>query len=206
VKRWLARLRLAPVLRWLADVDDARERTPSGDEMILDVVAEEQVTPPSAAGTPRPGPTAAAKDPQIFLSDVEVHARQTRDQTEARIERAQARESRLFAALVVVGLITLLAALVAVVLVLTGNSTVAVASGALALLPGTGTVLIRRLWRGERGALDLLSQRHNEHANIHDAAQFTLALPDGRERREQMAELATGLRERALATAERPRV
>jgi hypothetical protein len=178
----------------------------STDDLAREVLEEmEAAEPVVPSGAPPASPHADHEqappvDVHRFLSKLEQRERDEREAVETRIAKTRAREATLYATLLLAALLTAAFAFVAVALVLAGHEPVAAASGALALLPGAGTVLIRRMWHKERTHRDVLEERRNEHARLLDAIEFALSLPDGAERSRQTAELATRLQDRALGS------
>lgn len=199
---------LGAVVRVLFASGSAKAAPPKSiDDVAREVLAEMEAAEPAV---PSAGPPASPQpeqeqappvDVQQFLSKLEQRERDEREAVEERIAKTRAREATLYAVLLATAVLTAAFAFVAVALVVTGHAPVGLASGALALLPGAGTVLMRRMWQKERSDRDALDERRNEHARLLDAIEFTLSLPDGAERNRQAAELAVRLQDRALGHA-----
>jgi hypothetical protein len=93
--------------------------------------------------------------------------------------RASARRERfLYTTLVVVAVIAAVLAVVAAALLIEGHGSSAVASAAIALLPGVGTLLLRRLRRDERDRMEQLEDGRRKHAAALQAIEFALSLDE----------------------------
>lgn len=164
------------------------------------------IEPGAGVGPAAPADRAEGSTPPVkvidFLNRVREKERSERERLDARWETHRSRERRLFGVLLVVGIVTAGLLVLGVVLALAGLQTVAVVTAVVALLPGGGTLLLRYLWADERAAGKDLERAQREHAEMLDAVEFTLSLPED-QRTPQASELARRLQERAFEAAER---
>jgi hypothetical protein len=137
-------------------------------------------------------------DVQIFLERLAHREGEERKRVDENLAKFKKRESLLYSALLGAALLTLALGLITVGLVLAGAVPVAIASGALAIMPGAATLSLRRLSQDMHATLDELEKRRAQHVDRLDAISLTLSLPDSGERAKQTAELATRLSERAV--------
>jgi hypothetical protein len=174
--------------RILSDLD-----VKSSDELTREVIAEVK------ADAPQDGTRIAQPDFHHFLQLLERREREERESIAARLVTTKDREATLYRAQLIAALLTVVVGFLAVGLVFAGAVPVGVATGAVGIIPGSGTVLLRRMWQRERSARDFLEERRNEHAGIVDAIEGTLSVPDPSERDRLAAQLAERLQERAFA-------
>jgi Flp pilus assembly protein TadB len=176
----------------------------SSEEVTREVVAELDTSAADeheAASRTGASGTAVVPEPDYerFLELLQRREREEREATAARLLAARGRETTLYAAHLTAAVLTVVLAFLAVGLALAGVVPVAVASAAIAIIPGSGTVLLRRMWKQERSLRDVLDERRNGHAEIIDAIEGTLSVPDPAERSRLAGQLAERLQERAFA-------
>ena len=202
-KELLKTLGLGALVRLLSASGRTEAAAKSTEAVTREVLADMKAAPAHDGGAP-PVPESGSRaappvDVHMFLEKMRERERNERESVDARLALARARERSLYAAHLVCALLTVVLAFGTVGLVLAGLVPVAVASGAIGILPGAGTLLLRRMWREERSHRDALEERRNEHAELLDAIEFALALPDAGERGRQAAALSQRLQERAFA-------
>ena len=100
------------------------------------------------------------------------------------------------------GVVTAVIAVLGVLLAFGGLVVVAIVTELVAILPGSGTVLLRGLWADEKAKGESLERQEREHAELLDAIEFTLSLPTD-QRLAQGEELARQLQGRAFAAADK---
>jgi hypothetical protein len=194
----------------LSEGTASRPSVKSSDDVTREVIAEVKLAAPSGdqdddqgeATSPGGAQTATAAiepDYERFLELLERREREERESIATRLLVTRGREKTLYAAHLVAALLTIILAFLAVGLVFVGLVPVAVASAAVAILPGSGTLLLRRMWLQERSLRDVLDERRNGHAEIVDAIEGTLSVPDPSERNRLAAKLAERLQDRAFA-------
>jgi hypothetical protein len=184
----------------------SRSAVRSSDEVTREVIAEVKVAAPHGPQEEKLSPENAPTPPAVneadyerFLELLERREREEREGIATRLVITKGREKTLYAAHLVAALLTITLAFLAVGLVLAGLVAVGVASAAVAILPGSGTFLLRRMWHQERSLYDALDKRRIEHAEIVDAIEGTLSVPDPSERNRLAAQLAERLQDRAFA-------
>lgn len=182
------------------------ESVKSSEEVTREVVAELEAAAVGGDGEESP-PRTGSSDAEVvpepdyrrFLELLERREREERETTAARLRAVRARETMLYGAHLGAAVLTVILAFLAVGLVLAGFVPVGVASAAVAIIPGSGTVLLRRMWKQERSLRDVLDERRSAHAEIIDAIEGALSVPDAAERSRLAAQLAERLQERAFA-------
>jgi hypothetical protein len=192
----------------LGEAAASRPPVKSSNDVTREVLAELNVTEHSVtAPTDHAEPTSAANaqastpanDPERLLRALQGRERAERDSLATRLVVTRGREKTLYAAHLFAALLTIVLAFLAVGLVFVGLVPVAVASAAVAILPGSGTFLLRRMWDKERSKQEVLEASRNEHAGIVDAVEGALSVPDPVERNRLVTQLAERLQERAFA-------
>jgi hypothetical protein len=178
----------------------------SSNDVAREVLTELNVATPSGGRNEPTAPenaqtstSAVEPDPERVLRALERRERDERDSLAARLVVTKGREKTLYAAHVCAALLTVILAFLAVGLVFAGLVPVAVASAAVAILPGSGTFSLRRMWDKERSKQDVLEGSRNEHAAIVDAVEGALSVPNPAERDRLVTQLAERLQERAFA-------
>jgi hypothetical protein len=188
----------------------SRPPVKSSNDVTREVLAELNVTEHTVtAPTNQAKPTLPANaraltaanepDPERLLRALQGRERAERDSLATRLVVTRGREKTLYAAHLFAALLTIVLAFLAVGLVFVGLVPVAVASAAVAILPGSGTFLLRRMWDKERSKQEVLEASRNEHAGIVDAVEGALSVPDPVERNRLVTQLAERLQERAFA-------
>jgi hypothetical protein len=182
------------------------ESVKSSEEVTREVVAELDSATAAGDGSETPSRTGSSEaavapepDYERFLALLERREREERETTGTRLRAVRARETMLYGAHLGAAVLTVVLAFLAVGLVLAGLVPVGVASAAVAIIPGSGTVLLRRMWKQERSLRDVLDERRNGHAEIIDAIEGALSVPDPAERSRLATQLAERLQERAFA-------
>jgi len=137
-----------------------------------------------------------------FLARLREKERGERNRLDRGWEAHYARERQLFIVLIVAGVITAVIAVLGVLLAFGGLVVVAIVTELVAILPGSGTVLLRNLWADEKAKGESLERQEREHAELLDAIEFTLSLPAD-QRLAQGEELARQLQARAFAAADK---
>ena len=206
----LIRAFLAAAFAELGEGAASRPPVKSSTDVTREVLAElnviehsvtaptDQVEPTSAAN-PQASTPANEPDPERLLRTLQGRERAERDSLAARLVVTRGREKTLYAAHLFAALLTTVLAFLAVGLVFVGLVPVAVASAAVAILPGSGTFLLRRMWDKERSKQEVLEASRNEHAGIVDAVEGALSVPDPVERNRLVTQLAERLQDRAFA-------
>lgn len=202
---FLVVLRIA-VVAYLANVQSGIEKRPlkSSEEVTREVFTE-----PIAAAEPRGQQQTAGRrleiqeeqsgpDYQAILQRLQDREKTEQASVTQRLVVARGREKALFAAQFIAAVAAMILAFAAVALVFAGLVPLAAASGAVAILPGSGTVLLRRMWNKERSYRDQLDERRSEAANLIDAIEGALTMPDVAERNRLATQLAERLQERAF--------
>lgn len=170
---------------------------------VADVPVNEEESVSTSPGGGGASPAEIEPDYQRFLRRLEQRERDERDSIATRLRITRGREKTLYGAHLLAALLTVLLAFLAVGLVFAGAVPVGVASAAVAILPGSGTLLLRRMWRQERSQRDVLDERRNEHAEIVDAIEGALSVREPSERNRLATQLAERLQERAFAGGRR---
>jgi hypothetical protein len=163
--------------------------------------ADEGVGPtvpePAAANTrPQVGAADASAASDRFLLRLQELEKAQEQSIAQRLVVARGREGVLYGAQLFAALITIVLALVAVGLIFAGSVPVAVASGAIAILPGSGTVLLRGIWTQERGQRDKLEAARSEAAATIDSIEAARSVPDDEARARLMVQLAERVQQR----------
>jgi hypothetical protein len=187
--------------------DDEREGVSAGgppetpEDVTRDVMADLGQPPPPPPDTVE---SATESRPPVdllaFLHQMKEKSAAARQRIELQRVANDRRESILFVLLLVAAVITVAIAAAGILLILTGHSAVGVVSTAVAILPGVGTLSLRRLWHSVRGRRDELRRYEKEHDALVEAIEFTLGLPDSAERDRKTADLADRLQARAFAS------
>jgi hypothetical protein len=191
----------------------SRPQVKSSNDVTREVLAELNATEPVEPGpsvrdhsppvspATRPASTAANEpDPERLLRALQRREQAERDSVTTRLVIARGREKTLYGAHLCSALLTVVLAFVAVGLVFVGSVPVAVASAAIAIIPGSGTFLLRRMWDKERSKQEVLEASRSEHAAIVDAVEGALSVPDPAERNRLVSRLAERLQDRAFAS------
>jgi hypothetical protein len=195
-------------------VPDSRPTSATTAEVLQEMAAESEAVKDDEGGTTAEA-TGVASGPSVdqkpadqppvdvvdFLARLREKERGERTRLNRSWEAHYARERRLFTVLIVAGVITAAIAVFGVLLALTGLVAVAIVTALVAVLPGSGTVLLQHLWADEKANGERLERQEREHAELLDAIEFTLSLPSD-QRPAQAAELARHLQERAFAAAD----
>lgn len=191
----------------------SRPQVKSSTDVTREVLAELNTTEPAEPGPSVPdhsppispastqASTAAEDpDPERLLKVLQRREQAERDSVTARLVVARGREKTLYGAHLCSALLTVVLAFLAVGLVFAGSVPVAVASAAVAIIPGSGTFLLRRMWDKERSKQEMLESSRNEHGAIVDAVEGALSVPDPAERNRLVSQLAQRLQDRAFAS------
>jgi hypothetical protein len=169
------------------------------ESSVADVPVNEEESVSTSPGGGGASTAAIEPDYQRFLRRLEQREREERDSIATRLRITRGREKTLYGAHLFAALLTVLLAFLAVGLVFADLVPVGVASAAVAILPGSGTFLLRRMWHQERSQRDVLDERRNEHAEIVDAIEGALSVREPSERNRLATQLAERLQERAFA-------
>jgi hypothetical protein len=163
-------------------------------------VAAPAQAPP--AGTPAPTRTEVA---DVFLHDMRDAMQSQSEELERELDDLRAERRTVFRMLVLAASIALLFLLIGAGLVVAGVIAVGVLSALVALVPGAGTLVLRRMENRidrEKDEADALRERK---VQLLQAIQVTLMIEDPDERDRAVAELAGELRKRALEARPAPR-
>jgi hypothetical protein len=159
---------------------DREEVPPDSDRATAVVDSEPEASPVPA--TVSPGEAATSRAPALRAEQLIASTHEREQNAQRAIERdlraAARRERFLYVTLVVVAVITAGLAVVAASLLIEGHGSSAVASAAVALLPGVGTLLLRRLRRDERDRIAQLEDAQRKHATAVQAIEFALSLDE----------------------------
>jgi hypothetical protein len=120
-----------------------------------------------------------------------------RRRAEAAAERARAeaqvlegRERVLFGSLILVAGVTVGVAVSGVILIFSGGLTVGIVSGAIGLLTGAGTIILRNMTKELNGRKQKLLEHEREDSQLLAAIGVALLIPDPDKQNNALAELA----------------
>jgi hypothetical protein len=170
-----------------------------GIELIDDVGLPEAPDRP-AVGEDEPAPE--GRGPSVtasaWLTSLREKEARELERSDERRERHVRREALLFRVLLVVAILAALFATVGAVLLLVGWVPAGVVSMVVAILPGSGSVLIRNMWKQEQERRDAAEAARSEYAAVVEATEWALSLDDEAERKRQANAIAERLQDRAF--------
>jgi hypothetical protein len=143
---------------------------------------------------------AEGSEAEPFLRHMEEHVRARLKELDETKRIGQAQERTVFAILMLAGLLTLGLLLGGVVLVAAERMTAAVLAECAAILPGSGTLILRKRSRVLAKQRESIAGELNSHVRELQAIQLVLSVPDRDKRGEAMVDLARKLLEEAKRT------
>jgi hypothetical protein len=149
---------------------------------------------PDAAPDTRPEERSAQLVPEVFLEEMQEAMESQSAQVERELDGLRRQEKTVFTLLLVAAGITLGLLVIGAALVFTGLIAVGVLSALIALVPGTGTLILRRLERRVGADKDRIDVVRRENVQLLQAIQVTLLIEDPAARSEKVAELSDALR------------
>lgn len=177
---------------------EATNGTSSGAEPARkgsDEDAEREVRTGQAVGR---GPV-----PDLFLEKMREAMEGQSAEAERELGSLRRQEKTVFTFLLVAAGITLALLVVGAALVFAGLIAVGVLSGLVALIPGTGTLILRRLERRVALNKDRADSVRQDNLRLLQAIQITLLIDDPVQRSHKIAALSDELRANALHTGRR---
>lgn len=157
------------------------------------------VIPPAAEGGSRGGDwedDVARRSSESLLRRVETETIAQQARFDEDVRAAQRMSAAVSKALLATAVLTSILVVAAVVLALVGFIPVAVASGAVSLLPGGGAAILQKQMDRLRRREKELAKEAEANGRILDATQATLMIPDPAARATAIAELSAQLRKR----------
>ena len=159
-----------------------------------DTAAEAEANGTPSAALPVPQRPA----PDVFLRHMQEETERQSAQVEAELDALRRQERMVFSLLLVAAAVTLVLLVIGTGLVLGGLVAVGVLSGLVALFPGTGTLILRRLERRIGADKDAVSAVRADNLRLLQAIQMTLLIDDTAERSRKVAALSDQLIKSAL--------
>jgi hypothetical protein len=170
------------------DILDAGTET--SPEPTTELRAEAEVIPHDARETMPP----RAVVPEVFLVEMQEAMESQSSQVERELETLRRQEKTVFTLLLAAAGITLGLLVIGAALVFTGLIAVGVLSALVALVPGTGTLILRRLERRVGADKDRIDVVRRDNVQLLQAIQVTLLIEDPAARSQKVAELSDALR------------
>lgn len=197
---------LSGAFRLAGEAGDATKEVRTTDEIAREILTEYDAGSPPAANVvktepPAPRPASEKAAPAPAPMNAEEKVVEYRAELEENLRRYDVsarvtafRERIVFYLLLVFATIAALLAVTAAVLLLSGRGSSAVASAAIALITGIGTVLLRRLRREERAeARRHEADRERAQAQLRTIA-FALTLEDPQQRAQEVSAVLAAMR------------
>ncbi|MEA2135926.1 MAG: hypothetical protein QOC68_3835 [Solirubrobacteraceae bacterium] len=154
-----------------------------------------EVMPDAAPERPVEAPAASrVLGPEVFLEEMQEAMESQSAQVERELDVLRSQEKTVFTLLLVAAGITLGLLVIGAALVFTGLIAVGVLSALVALVPGTGTLILRRLERRVGADKDRIDVVRRDNVQLLQAIQVTLLIEDPAARSEKVAELSDALR------------
>jgi hypothetical protein len=161
-----------------------------------------EVEPPRKAESPAQGsaadPGAVAPAPEVFLEQLRRAAEEQSDQVEQELTSLRRQEKTVFSMLLVAAGLALLLLVTGAALIFTGLATVGVLSALVGLVPGSGTLVLRRLEQRVARDKQRVAAIRERNLNLLQAIQVTLLIEDPAERGRSVSVLASNLTTSAL--------
>jgi hypothetical protein len=126
----------------------------------------------------------------LFLTQLSGSVKTAADAAEKDAQIIRSREKMLFRMFVVAAVITFLFAAAGVVLIFSGYLAVGVVSAAVAVLPGSGTAILRGMATQQQAARAARAATADDDRRVWQAVQAAMMIPDSQERNAAMADLA----------------
>jgi hypothetical protein len=158
---------------------------------------EIEATRPAAAPV-QPSPDGSVKAAEIFLSQMQEATKRESDDAANELKRLRSFDSLLFVALLIAAGITILVVVVGTVLLFQGRVKFGILAEAVGLLPGSGTLILRRTSQEYRKQINEVTETRNGILEVLQAIQACLLIPDLSRRADAIASLAADLRKRAM--------
>jgi hypothetical protein len=150
---------------------------------------------------PREAPSASRTlVPEVFLEEMQEAMEIQSAQVERELDSLRSQEKTVFTLLLVAAGVALGLLVIGAALVFTGLIAVGVLSALVALLPGTGTLILRRLERRVGADKDRVAAVRRDNVQLLQAIQVTLLIEDPVGRSQKVAELSDELRKSAFGT------
>ena len=175
------------------------------DELEPPLPEAEPTAAPAAPPAPAPPAPTRTAVPEVFLHDMRDAMQSQSEELERELEDLRNERRTVFRMLLLAVVITFVFLLIGAALVFAGVIAVGVLSGLVALVPGAGTLILRRMENRidrEKDEADALRERK---VQLLQAIQVTLLIEGAEERDRAVTELAGELRTRALAASRAPR-
>jgi hypothetical protein len=126
----------------------------------------------------------------LFLTQLSGSVKAAADAAEKDAEVIRSREKMLFRMFLVAAVTTFLFAAIGVALIFSGYLAVGVVSAAVAVLPGSGTAILRGMATQQQAARAARAAAADDDRRVWQAVQAAMMIPDPRERNAAMADLA----------------
>jgi len=177
--------------------------SPEGEGVHPSQMRDPKIEPDNSAQIEAPPkreeavPARPALDVETRLGDFQ-RQRERRDRDlSGELSRLHAMEAVVFWIMIVAGVITILLIVLGAIFVFLDKVTAGVITEVMGLMPGAGTLILRRLAKNLENRSSRISQDREDNLRILEAIQATLLNPDPVERSAKAAALAEGLLGRA---------
>ena len=145
-----------------------------------------------------PDPGAVAPAPDVFLDHLRRAAEEQSDQVEQELTTLRRQEKTVFSMLLVAAGLALLLLVTGAALIFTGLAAVGVLSALVGLVPGSGTLVLRRLEQRVARDKERVAAFRERNLKLLQAIQVTLLIEDPAERGRSVSVLASNLTTSAL--------
>ena len=181
--------------------EEAHETQPRGIESTLDASRPAQSALSVPADDGMEGTRVSASPPELaeefseeqtrlFLTQLSGSVKAAADAAEKDAQIIRTREKMLFRMFLVAAVTTFLFAAAGVALIFSGYLAVGVVSAAVAVLPGSGTAILRGMAKQQQAARAARAATADDDRRVWQAVQAAMMIPDPQERNAAMADLA----------------
>lgn len=133
----------------------------------------------------------------VFLAQMQEETRTQNESRSSEMTRLQKQEKIVFWAFMIAASITMIIVVTGIILIFNERLAVGILAEAAGILPGSGTLILKRLSTQAREDMNRVSSSRDDNLKVLHAIQMTMLIPDISKRTDAMVSLAEKLADRA---------